>query len=95
MSSNFCVKFNTFKTNGIFHSLIKLSLDGRSIIRIDGSQVIIKKNKKTLPVFHSLKIDFALANSADPGEMSHYVAFHLGLHCLPKYLFRGFGFTKD
>ena len=26
-----------------------------------------------------------LANSADPDEMPHYVAFHLGLHCLPKY----------
>ena len=27
------------------------------------------------------------ANSADPDEMQHYAAFHLGLHCLPKYLF--------
>ena len=24
----------------------------------------------------------------DPDEISHPVAFHLGLHCLPKYLFR-------
>ena len=31
-----------------------------------------------------------LANSADSDEMQHYAAFHLGLHCLPKYLFRGF-----
>ena len=30
-----------------------------------------------------------LANSADPDEMPPYVAFHLGLHCLPKYLFPG------
>ena len=37
-----------------------------------------------------LKIDFVVANSADPDEMPHYAAFHLGLHCLPKYLFRGF-----
>ena len=29
-----------------------------------------------------------LANSADPNEMQHYAAFHLGLHCLPKYSFR-------
>ena len=29
--------------------------------------------------------------SVDLGEMQHYVAFHLGLHCLHKYLFRGFG----
>ena len=25
---------------------------------------------------------FFIANSADPDEMLHYVAFHLGLHCL-------------
>ena len=33
-------------------------------------------------VFHSLKIDFVFANSADPDEMPHYAAFHLGIHCL-------------
>ena len=32
---------------------------------------------------------FNFANSADPDEMPPYVAFHLGLHCLPKYLFTG------
>ena len=26
--------------------------------------------------------------------MPHYAAFHLGLHCLPKYPFRGFWYTK-
>ena len=31
-----------------------------------------------------------LVNSADPDEMQHYAAFHLGLHCLLKYQFRGF-----
>ena len=31
----------------------------------------------------------------DPDEMPHYVAFHLDLHILPKYLFRGFQNTKD
>ena len=35
-----------------------------------------------------------LANSADPDEMQHYAAFHLGLHCLPKYPFGGFQYTK-
>ena len=35
-----------------------------------------------------------LANSADPDEMQHDAAFHLGLHCLPTYLFRGFQYTK-
>ena len=29
-------------------------------------------------------------NSEDPDEMQHYAAFHLGLHCLQKYLFRVF-----
>ena len=36
-------------------------------------------------VFLYLKIDFVLPNSADPDEMPHYAAFHLGLHCLPEY----------
>ena len=36
----------------------------------------------------SLKITFVLTNSVDPDEMPHYTAFHLGLHCLPKYMFR-------
>ena len=26
-----------------------------------------------------------LSNSVDPDEMSHFAAFHLGLHCLPEY----------
>ena len=30
---------------------------------------------------------FNLANSTDPDEMLPYAAFHLDLHCLPKYLF--------
>ena len=33
-------------------------------------------------VFFSLKIDFVFANSANPDEMPHYAAFHLGLHNL-------------
>ena len=62
---------------------------GRSIVYIKGSQVIISKN-----IFLSLKVDFVLANSADPDEMLHYVAFHLGCHCLPKYPFRGLWYIK-
>ena len=27
-----------------------------------------------------------LAKSADPDEMPHFAVFHLGLHCLPKYM---------
>ena len=33
-------------------------------------------------------------NSADPDEMQCYVALHLGLHYLPKYLFRGYRVYK-
>ena len=27
-----------------------------------------------------------LINSADPDETTHYAVFHLGLHCLQKYI---------
>ena len=30
---------------------------------------------------------FILAKSTDPDEMPLYDAIHLGIHCLPKYLF--------
>ena len=40
-------------------------------------------------IFLSLKIVFILTNSADPDVMLCYTAFHLGLHCLPKYLMTG------
>ena len=52
---------------------------------IEGSQVIISN----CIVFLSPKIVYVLANSGDPDEMLHVAAFHLGLHCLLKYLFRG------
>ena len=39
-------------------------------------------------------MDFVLANNADPDEIPHYTAFHLGPHCLPKYLFSRFPFNK-
>ena len=42
-----------------------------------------------------MKIVLMLANSADPDEMQLYAAFYLGLHCLPKYPFRVFQYTKD
>ena len=41
-----------------------------------------------------MKIFFTFTNSVDPDEMQHYAAFHLGLHCLQKYLFRGFPNSK-
>ena len=57
-----------------------------SIVYIEGSHAIV--SKKIL--CSSMKIDFVLANSADPDEMPHYVAFHLGLGYLPNYPFRDF-----
>ena len=66
------------------------SKSGWSIVYNEGSQVIIFK----IIVFISLKIDFVLANSVEPDEMTHYVAFHLGFHCLPKYTFWGFWSLK-
>ena len=37
---------------------------------------------------------FTFTNSLDRDKMQHYAAFHLGLHCLQKYSFRGFPNTK-
>ena len=67
----FPIKFDTVKS-------------GWSIIFIEGSQVIIFRKILYYNVF-SLKINFVLPNSADPDELPHYAAFHLGLHCLSKY----------
>ena len=47
------------------------------------------KFKKKNPFF-CLKTYFTFTNSVVPDEMQHHAAFHLGLHCLQKYLFRGF-----
>ena len=40
-------------------------------------------------LFLSLMIVFIFANCTGPDEMPPYAAFHLCLHCLPKYLFTG------
>ena len=53
---------------------------------LKGSQVEV--------LFLSLKIVIIIANIVDPDEMQHHAAFHLGLHCLPKYPFRDFLNTK-
>ena len=45
-------------------------------------------------IYLSLKINFVLTNSAGPDEIPDDAAFHQGLHCLPKYPFRGFWYTK-
>ena len=66
--------------------------------RLDPGQVhpriIFVLIQQTIKSMQNLKVVWILANSADPEEMQHYAAFHLGLHCLPKHLFRGFQYTK-
>ena len=57
-----------------------------SIVYIKGSQVEFLN----YDVLLSLHVALNLANSSDLDEIQHDVAFHLGLHCLPKYSFRGF-----
>ena len=44
--------------------------------------------------FLSLYMDFIIANSADPYEMTHRVAYHLGLPCSIKFPIRGFWYTR-
>ena len=44
--------------------------------------------------FLSPNMDFVITNSADPNEITHRVAFHLGLPCSIKYPIRGFWYTK-
>ena len=60
-----------FKTNGIFHKVwySQQVKSGWPILYIEGSKVIFS-NK------------CCISFSADTDVMSHYVAFHLGLHCL-------------
>ena len=54
-----------------------------SILYFKGSQVKFLIDD----FFLFLKTVLILANSADPDEMPPDTAFHLGLHCLLKYLF--------
>ena len=62
-------------------------------IRIDTSMDLSILHLKGLHVQISIKLcisfpkDFLSANSVDPDDMPPDMAFHLGLHCLPKYLF--------
>ena len=37
-------------------------------------------------MYFSLLVLFYLESGADSDDLPHYVKFHLGLHCLPKYL---------
>ena len=63
----------------------------------DGSLYILRGHRFIFPTkikFISLNIVLILANSEDPNEMQHYAAFHWSLHCLQKYMFRGFQYIK-
>ena len=59
-----------------------------------GYSMVAGYNFQKYIVLYCLKIFFTFANSVEPVEMQHYAAFQLGLHCLQKYLFRGFFKTK-
>ena len=61
-------------------------------LRVKGLQVLI--NFQNYDVSLSLKVLLNLANSAYPDEMYNYFAFHLCLHALSKYPFRGFQYSK-
>ena len=75
---------NRFHSSGIDYPIhidtISMEL---SILYFKGLQVKISIND----AFLSLRIVFILANRADHDEIWLLVAFHLGLYCLPKYLF--------
>ena len=58
---------------------------GLPILYCKGSHV--EFSKLLYDIFLFLKIVLIIANSVDSDEMQHNAAFHLCLHCLPKYLF--------
>ena len=45
-------------------------------------------------IYLFLKMNLVSTNSEYPGEMPHHAAFHLGLHCFPKHLFKSQQYTK-
>ena len=78
--------FNLFRTNGISHRASYNKV--RMIYWVYCGYTCYNFPKNI--VFLSMKIYFDFANSADPDEMPHDAAFHLDIHCLSKYPFRGF-----
>ena len=42
----------------------------------------------------SMNIVIVLTNSVDPDEILRFEKFHLDLHCLQKYAFRSYLYTK-
>ena len=87
MNSSLLTLFGQMELS-IKHHSIK---SGWSII-----QYILRSHGLFFPkiLYLFLWIDFVLANSADPDEILQYATLNLGLHCLPKYLFRSSWSTK-
>ena len=83
MSSGLESHTNPFQTNVILHKATY------SIKSQDG----MKSHKKYCI---SLSEDrFCLRKQCGPDVMPHFAAFHLGLHCLLRYPFRGFRSIKN
>ena len=63
---------------------------GWHILHIQGCPIIIFKTLYYFAncIILSDDVSFTFANSEDPDEMQHCVAFHLSLHYLQKYSFR-------
>ena len=62
--------------------MVRLTDRPAMTIAVDLGRIATKQTNKTF------------TNRVDPDEMQHYATFHLGLHCLQKFLFRGFPNTK-
>ena len=92
------VRFSMYSTFTLFilidYPIINDTISmGYSLLYLRGH----RSNFLNYDAFMSLKIVFILSNSTDSDEMAHYVhyvAFHLCLHCFPKYSFRGFQSPK-
>ena len=56
--------------------------------------VNILRGSRDYDLILSLRIVFTLTKRVDPDERQHYETFHMRLHCLAKYLFRGLQYTK-
>ena len=84
------IHLNLFYSDGFFHTY-KYLKDGIVLIYIKVSQIEISKQLCTIIPDNCI---FILENCAGPDEMPHFAAFHLGLHCLQEYPFRGFQCTK-
>ena len=68
--------------SSFWHDTINL---GWSIVYISRGVSLLFSNNIVFFLSEDL---FTLTNSVDPDEMQPNAAFHLGLHCLPKYTLR-------